>query len=837
MKRDKLNIIKKPLTLFVMVVVFTALAVFAAYEYGDRYIPAYADETTEQSEASSDAQSAQNLLETSTGSCVIWEWKRVTWENYLEYIEEHQNKFFSSMFLSSKHNIYNTTNGDTIEYPDFISTYSDKNHISRGSNNSVNVMTANATYKYSETNWEFDIIGDIDGFSTTTAPFKDVRSEYDQYRNMYIKMDADSQKELDASDANRDRFYTKGGTLGTIFTQPLRTIDTDMTSDKAGYFPLFTVNTPVNVALSKPSFSTESQKNNPSLDLSYKQIYNTAKYDNNGHYDPSYYYLRMPIYTDEDDSEDYEPALALTHKGIHEYKGFLKDDMEARAIAASQIRIAPSYATYFSTGGYSVLGSGGIMGLMYLSWLAHNNDYETMEKVASATMDLNKKESRELMSMLKKMSDQPSISVLDDPQQQMFSLISEPGLFKGNGFNESYINLLNGYICPNREVFRQATYHWFVGEPHVFSTIKGEGGAEGTGEGGVTTVGSGYLMPVGTVSTLDKDNAEVRIDGIILPEHSKIVLEKGAVLSVDGNLINNGKIINNGGTILVKDGGCISSFTDTNEGFIECHDGGQIIVMEKGRISCTVNKEIFENYSTNTYLSGLRDAGQLFPSGLTMTTGSSLINYGKVYISNTYFDESAVVDNRKDGYVKFGCMKKDNDVMIAWLTDSEMEELHSDYSLEETLEKMRLELAKWAYRSYSKEVDTVPLEGYGEYSDDIYNMVYELKADYNKYFGDGVGNEYYDSIYPPIAGHWGVYDGGWLPDTIFSSPDNFLYQGFGTNLSVICERNAKVSINKETRTGNAIEAAAIKINGKNFVNKNNSYQIDSRHIVYSVPKY
>ncbi len=248
-------------------------------------------------------------------------------------------------------------------------------------------------------------------------------------------------------------------------------------------------------------------------------------------------------------------------------------------------------------------------------------------------------------------------------------------------------------------------YKWYVGTPHVFACVKGEGGDK-NGNGSTVTIKNGQVYIVSGAEYMDADGNEAISDGVVLPEGSSIVIEEGGVLSVEDNFINNGRIINKGGTIIVKDGGCISPFADTKEGIITCTTGasgrsGDIIVMPGGKLFCLTNEKVYNgNLLSTTKTSGSsgstnntagsqiqgtgfmpfisvanplnKESNPTYTSGtisleyaLSLTGGSCLINYGTVVMSSAQLDAGSKIENRKDGAIHIGYNRTDNTVLLA----------------------------------------------------------------------------------------------------------------------------------------------------------------------------
>ena len=100
-----------------------------------------------------------------------------------------------------------------------------------------------------------------------------------------------------------------------------------------------------------------------------------------------------------------------------------------------------------------------------------------------------------------------------------------------------------------------------------------------------------------TESTYVSDEGEKDSQqGVILPNGKSITVNKGCVLSISGNFINNGTIIVNGGTLIIKDGGAVYPFlpgTDISKngcGLIRCL-GGDIIIEKGGALYAGLTDE------------------------------------------------------------------------------------------------------------------------------------------------------------------------------------------------------------------------------------------------------
>ncbi len=126
---------------------------------------------------------------------------------------------------------------------------------------------------------------------------------------------------------------------------------------------------------------------------------------------------------------------------------------------------------------------------------------------------------------------------------------------------------------------------WYKGKKLRFSCIKGN-----------TTVKKGQILSISASDYVASDGREESAEGVILQPGEKITVEKGGILSISGTFINNGTIENNGGTILVKEGGSITPFLQGSGavtkgcGAIKCN-GGDIIIQQGGSVYAGLNDD------------------------------------------------------------------------------------------------------------------------------------------------------------------------------------------------------------------------------------------------------
>lgn len=216
-----------------------------------------------------------------------------------------------------------------------------------------------------------------------------------------------------------------------------------------------------------------------------------------------------------------------------------------------------------------------------------------------------------------------------------------------------------------RNGFFTTMYGAFYGKEYIFSAFKGETNEAGL-DGRPTTVISG-IRTVGGNTYVDENGGVIETEGEILCEGNTLVVPEGAVLAVDGNFVNNGRIEINGGTLIVKEGGTISQIGNTAEGSIVCNQGdsgeaGQIIVMPGAKILCTayINSNNVADY-TNRAIKASGNSGytNTMQPGLIMNAGSSLVNYGTVCCSSMVIDSKATIECRSGSEMKTGYCNKD----------------------------------------------------------------------------------------------------------------------------------------------------------------------------------
>lgn len=213
-----------------------------------------------------------------------------------------------------------------------------------------------------------------------------------------------------------------------------------------------------------------------------------------------------------------------------------------------------------------------------------------------------------------------------------------------------------------------SNYVLYVGTQHVFASLKGEGGDPDTGEGGITTIGKGQMLIVGDATYMDQNKKPAQAEGIVLPEGSKIIVDEGGVLSIDGNFINNGEIICNGGTIIVKDGGCISPYRGTSKGTITMN-GGDMIIMPGAKVyaladEITVNQNFNPSPNATTEENKAIYDSNYYSDSLRLLNGGNIVNYGTLVATRAVISEGGKIETRKGAATLFGVYLKDNSVLL-----------------------------------------------------------------------------------------------------------------------------------------------------------------------------
>ena len=116
-----------------------------------------------------------------------------------------------------------------------------------------------------------------------------------------------------------------------------------------------------------------------------------------------------------------------------------------------------------------------------------------------------------------------------------------------------------------------------------------------------------------------------------------ITVEPGAVLSIQGNLYNNGYIYNQGDVVLQKNA-CIQTLLLEGDGGAICCDGGDLILMSGARMA-----------------TGTCGYSEEYGNGFLLKNGATCTNYGTIILpANGRLEAGAVLDNRKNGWLLQG---------------------------------------------------------------------------------------------------------------------------------------------------------------------------------------
>ena len=164
-----------------------------------------------------------------------------------------------------------------------------------------------------------------------------------------------------------------------------------------------------------------------------------------------------------------------------------------------------------------------------------------------------------------------------------------------------------------------------------------------------------WRMYIGTARTYNVINTDytvqkgqlLNLDGDIrIGDGKTITVEEGAVLSINGNIFNNGHIYNKGGTILVQSNGCIQSYLpeDKNDYGGIGLDGGDLVIRAGGRV-----------------MTGVTTYDDRWGNGLKLQNGASIINQGTLITSsNISVNSGSTLENRKSGAIMVGYAMKEN---------------------------------------------------------------------------------------------------------------------------------------------------------------------------------
>ncbi|MBQ6674745.1 MAG: hypothetical protein IJM75_01315 [Ruminococcus sp.] len=217
-------------------------------------------------------------------------------------------------------------------------------------------------------------------------------------------------------------------------------------------------------------------------------------------------------------------------------------------------------------------GSGGINGINSITDEEINQLLETLKKDKGTAFTFQ---------LLYGMIPTTKEELLELFSRALSGYLFQPVIYDKGNDDEVLVTRNTGYVFTADDEDEGRYYDrpmWYIGEKYLFSALTG-----------TTTVKEGQILSVTEADYIGGDGKGDKQNGVILRNGDKIIIEKGGILSIEGNFINNGTIENRGGTIIVKKGGAIFPFQQgTNVakngcGSIKCI-GGDIIIQKGGAI-------------------------------------------------------------------------------------------------------------------------------------------------------------------------------------------------------------------------------------------------------------
>ncbi|MBR4760110.1 MAG: hypothetical protein IK078_08210 [Lachnospiraceae bacterium] len=146
----------------------------------------------------------------------------------------------------------------------------------------------------------------------------------------------------------------------------------------------------------------------------------------------------------------------------------------------------------------------------------------------------------------------------------------------------------------------------------------------------------GIWVNGGQVTALTKNS--------VLPQGTVTTVNKGAVMSINSTTFINGKIVVDGGTLVIQEGATLMTYSRDGEregtGCIDVKNGGSVVVMPKARMMLG---------RTDAYSTTGAALGQL-----KLTEGGKLYNFGEVITSRLIINDNAEIENRKSGSIYAG---------------------------------------------------------------------------------------------------------------------------------------------------------------------------------------
>ena len=276
-----------------------------------------------------------------------------------------------------------------------------------------------------------------------------------------------------------------------------------------------------------------------------------------------------------------------------------------------------------------------------------------------------------------------------------------------------YIKVGFGHIQNDWDTSRPIVY---IGEKLRFSAINGG-----------TTVGENQILSITPGRYISDTGEGEPATGVILPEGETLTIKKGGVLSISGQFINNGTIVNDGGTILIRDGGSIYPFlqgSDTTTGGcgkILCN-GGDIIIKEGGALFAGLQDE-----SKNRVPFRLNGGSTLVNMGLMVYGGLELGTNARVEL----YDTSVTY-----GGIRFSYAMNTGNI-VYWSDYQKMEAMPSDY-INQFLNVPNFQFTEKVNNSTSYHCCGNMYQTYTNYLAEY--QKYGLLASYGMYLAKGVGS-------------------------------------------------------------------------------------------------
>jgi hypothetical protein len=160
--------------------------------------------------------------------------------------------------------------------------------------------------------------------------------------------------------------------------------------------------------------------------------------------------------------------------------------------------------------------------------------------------------------------------------------------------------------------------------------------------------GEGFNSVKGTLTV--ENGQTVALDGMSqLKSGSSVVVKEGGTLFISGELVNNGVIHCDGGTVVVQKGALVHTYTTSNklDGRIVV-SSGQLIVREGGRV-VNFHEKLKEEKSCSFFV---ENTGYVINRGIIATAGDVKIsgkgefcNEGHLYIGYQYKDAKTILES------------------------------------------------------------------------------------------------------------------------------------------------------------------------------------------------